>query len=360
MLISIGLGLVILGSLLALAISRVGCSHPQATKLSSTFVPGEISADSIGNWVDRGDSILGLDLETNPQRTHAAFDLLAMALAASLRPQGDTLPSAAAVAQCMDTLYMKGDIERATGNAGAIGVNFRPHSASRARSAYFFYADHGRVGFLPTGLENMESLKYAAWREALNLSLGAVGSRSGSPHAIAFLKQLSPGAWVPWDSLPSPDSLGGPGAVPSFEEQEGGAPLLVFRYASPAGPFEECPACPHRYFDRVWRTDLSSLTSLGDQMEETPYAVMVSFIEALSLGDTNGAAHFALDGGALEKAKQLPLDSGNAPGGWRLAPGQLAQDSVLTVIRRGAGEFLFRLRSDGGRWKVESIDSHGL
>ena len=62
----------------------------------------------------------------------------------------------------------------------------------------------------------------------------------------------------------------------------------------------------------------------------------------------------------MEKARQLPLDSGNSPGGWRLAPGQIPQDSVLTVLRRGAGEFVFRLRTDGGRWKVESIESQGL
>ena len=359
-LIAAGSLLLILGGFLALTIGHFGCNRSPQTKASSTFVPGEVSKDSIGTWVDQGDSLLGLDLETAPQRTRAGFDFWARAVAASLRPEADTLPDLAEVQKCLDSLYVKGEVARATGNAGAIGVNFRPHSASHAHSAYFFYVDHGRVGFLPTGLDNMESLQYAGWRQGPDLQMGAVGSRSGMPPALAFLKQLSPGTWAPWDTLPTADSLGAPGAVPSFDEGPDGLPLLVFRYASPGGPFEECPTCPHRYFDRVWRLDKFAMSSLGDQLEETPYAVMVSFIDAMSRGDTNGAAHFALDGGAVEKARQLPLDSGNAAGGWRLAPGQIPQDSVLTVIRRGAGEFVFRLRTDSGRWKVESIDSQGL
>lgn len=347
------------GLVLAAVISRIGCASKTDIPAASTFVPGSVSPDSIGAWVDQADSIMGLDLQPDSTRSRQAFDRWARALAASLYPVADTLPGAEAVRRTMDSLQVSGDVERAVGNAGALGVNFRPHSASRARASYFMYAERGRVGYLPVGLDNVDHLQYAAWRIGPDAFLAALGMRPGAGVnllALRFLKQAGPGGWVPWDTLPSLDSLVATGSTPSFEQPLEGPPLLVIRYMRPGGPFEECPGCPHRWYDRVWRPEGATLQFAGEQMEDTPYAAMVSFVEALAHGDNENLSVLSVTPGAVEDARSLPVEN-SIPGGWQLDPGQQWQDSVLTVSRRGAGKYVFRLRYDAGRWKVDSVYS---
>ena len=345
------------GVILAMVLSRIGCARKNDIHASSTFVPGSVSPDSIGAWVEQADSIMGLDAQTDSTRSGRAFDLWARALAASLRTAGDTLPGAQEARRTMDSLQIRGEAERAVGNAGGLGVSLRPHAASRARRTYFLYSDRGRVGYLPVGLENVDQLHYAAWRAGTDLFLSAVGMRpfaGGSRLALTFLKSAGPGGWVPWDTLPPLDSLGTPGSTPSFEQPSDGPPLLVFRFMRPGSPFEECPTCPHRWYDRVWRPEGATLRFMGEQMEDTPYAAMVSFVEALARGDNENLSVLSVTPGAVENARALPIEN-SIPGGWQLDPGQQLQDSVLTVSRRGAGKYVFRLRYDSARWKVDSV-----
>ena len=343
------------------AIVRFGCTRRAPPVAASVVVPSNVPADTIGEWVDRGDSLLSAESAGAAQdsaRTRSGFDLWARALAARLGSSEDSLPSATEVGRILDSLQIPGEVEAAVGDAGIIGVALRPRSAMRARAPYAFYPASGHIEFLRLPLENAERVHFAGWRENGELQVGAAGVRRGPlPRPVAsILARGTKGQWFAWDSIPPPDSLGGATASPFFQPRPNASPLLVVRVYEERALFDECSSCPHRYRDRVWLLERAHASWLSEQPEDTPYAGLVGFLEGLTRGDRGAAEHYAMDGSLVDLAARLRLDAPYAERSFRLEPGQRETDSTLTAARRGGEAYRFTMFFGGDHWRVRAID----
>jgi hypothetical protein len=362
------LGLVFgIGAMLAIA-ERSGCLRRGVGPQSVGQLPLPPAPDSAGDWLDTADSLLQVDPASDPGSQRRGFDMWARTLASLLPPGSDTMPDPGTMRVLMDSLSLPGEVLGAPGDAGMLAVVFRPRAAVRTRAPYVFYRLGGRVGFLPLGLPNAQRVCVAGWRADGELRLAAAGTlvtdQGLLPRVVAMSLKGGRG-WIAWDTLPPPDSLAAVGATgaapvePAFLEQSGQPPLLVMRRPLPYGPFEECAGCPHRYQDRIWRVDGERLAWVAEQPEDTPYAALAGFLEALQRGGQDAAARFAWDPAVVEAAEALRLEAPLPDHSWRLQPGQQAGDTVLTALRLGSDAYRFHMQYDGSRWRVGSLERAG-
>jgi hypothetical protein len=351
-----------------LVMEQLGCPRRWSSLPVAGQLPPPPAPDSAGNWLDTADSLLAVDPDTDPGSQRRGFDMWARTLASLLPPGVDTMPSPAAMRVLMDSLSLPGEVLDAPGDAGMLAVVFRPRAAVRTRAPYALYRLGDRVGFLQLALPNALRVCLAGWRADGELRLAAAGTvptDEGLRPRVVAMSLKSGRGWAAWDTLPAPDSLAAPAAVgaapvePAFLEQSGQPPLLVMRRPLAYGPFEECAGCPHRYQDRIWRVDGERLAWVAEQPEDTPYAALAGFLEALPRGGRDAAARFAWDPAVVEAAEALRLDAVLPDHSWRLQPSQQAADTVLTAMRLGSEAFRFHMQYDGSRWRVGSLERAG-
>ena len=350
--------------------ARFACvRHPHETAAGQMPLGGA-GGDSVGGWVDQGDSIINAGVSPDSSSTHPGFDLWARAVAGMIRPVGDTLPGDPAIRGILDSLRIPGEIVRAEGDAHLVGITFRPRSAVRTRAPYLFYVNRGRALALPLQLDGIQKARFAGWHDGGSLMAAMTGLDGSGDAARPILRVMRLDAskgWVNWDSLPSGDSLGGPGSDPHFTPQPvpppalvpqpaEGAPLLVVRLPKLHGPFDECPHCPHSYVDRVWRFGSGRITFLSEQPEDTPYSALEGFVDALGHNNWDEITRLGREPGIGQAADQYGLRGAGEEGSWRLYPDLQEQDSVFTAIRRNGDTFVFRMSFDGSHWRVGSVE----
>jgi hypothetical protein len=158
--------------------------------------------------------------------------------------------------------------------------------------------------------------------------------------------------WSLFQTL-GPDSMGGVGTARFVTAGPDSAVLEARTWARTPG-FEECPSCPHLYRNRRFRWDDNGLSTVSNELEETPYVAFVRFIQALGVGDRDLAMERAVNGETIEAAQQLGLQEKR--GVWRVAPGIEEPGADMTFLRGPREAYRVRFTRDRGKWQVASIE----
>jgi hypothetical protein len=159
--------------------------------------------------------------------------------------------------------------------------------------------------------------------------------------------------WSLFQTL-GPDSLGGVGTARFVSPGPDSAVLETRTWARTPG-FEECPSCPHLYRSRRFRWDENGLSTVSNELEETPYVAFVRFVQALVAGDRDLAMERVVNGETIDAAKQLGL--GEKRGAWRVAPGTEEPGAEMTFLRGAREAYKVHFTRDRGRWMVASIEA---
>jgi len=151
-----------------------------------------------------------------------------------------------------------------------------------------------------------------------------------------------------------PDSLGGTGTG-AFGTAGDTAVVLGTRTWRPTPSFDECATCPHVYHERRFRWGRDGFERMEDLVVQTPYAVFVQLIQALTVGDRDGAAERVTRPALVESARRAGWAIAN--GAWRAAPGSEARRNEM-IFYRGANEaWKVRFERHGGGWRVDAFEA---
>ncbi|MEX0785524.1 MAG: hypothetical protein WD939_02695 [Dehalococcoidia bacterium] len=153
----------------------------------------------------------------------------------------------------------------------------------------------------------------------LGIVYDATAFGSGSPTARFALLRLEEDAWrVVWDSGADEDWRGSHGRV---EFPSGDTSELVVRsdswvdgYDELSDVLHESNSGPHRYFVDTWQRDGDDYVRVSAQALPAPYATLVEFLHALSVGDESGALERVTDDELVSVARGVGMDA--APGNY--------------------------------------------
>lgn len=273
-----------------------------------------------------------------------AARLSAELLLADLRARsGGTAPGGDAAAweprarELLDSLAIGAEC---AGAPGALAVNFFSRGDPSGGSwPWLFWDDAGSIAAQAVDGQGMSLVALAA--------RGLGGGAAPAPPAVAALFSRRAGSgsqpfvlvWsaaaglVPAQTL-GPDSLGGTGSG-AFEAGGDGATWLVTRTWRPTPRFEECASCPHVLRERRFHWEADGFRLVDDRVVPSPYATFVEFIQALTVGDHDGALRLVTRPSVVAAAQQAGW--GTVRGTWRVAPGRGRREDEL-VFYRGANE----------------------
>lgn len=135
-------------------------------------------------------------------------------------------------------------------------------------------------------------------------------------------------------------------------------PSLLVRGAGGRNPlFDECPTCPR--LDRRQRYAFvgATWTLREEHAEPTPYAAIVSFMQALREGGPESALPWAVGPEVLDQVRELGLERGPISP-LRAAPGTDARDKTQRYRRGGGGGsdgLEITVEQAGERWVVADL-----
>jgi hypothetical protein len=163
------------------------------------------------------------------------------------------------------------------------------------------------------------------------------------------------GTAKPWSLFQTlgPDSLGGVGTARFVSPGADSAVLETRTWARTPG-FEECPSCPHLYRSRRFRWDENGLSTVSNELEETPYVAFVRLVQALAAKDRDLAMERVVNAETIDAAEQLGL--GEKRGAWRVAPGTEEPGADMTFLRGTREAYRVHFTRDRGRWVVASLE----
>ena len=151
-----------------------------------------------------------------------------------------------------------------------------------------------------------------------------------------------------------PDSLGGVGTG-AFGTAGDSLVVLTTRTWKPTPRFDECATCPHVFHERRFRWALEGFEGFEDALVPTPYVAFVQLIQALTLGDRDGAVERVTRPALVESARRAGWAT--VKGSWRAAPGSAERGDEL-VFYRGVNEaWKVRFERRGESWRVDSFEA---
>jgi len=118
--------------------------------------------------------------------------------------------------------------------------------------------------------------------------------------------------------------------------------------------FDDCPTCPHleRHQRYVFRGDNWSLTE--ESVKPTPYAALVGFVHALSVGTPDDAMPYAANMDVVEQARSLGIDQGFR-GLLRPAPGTGPDDVTQRYRTVGSEGIEVTFEPRGDRFVISDL-----
>lgn len=177
----------------------------------------------------------------------------------------------------------------------------------------------------------------------------------GGQRPLVFVWRRTSGAkdWSLFQTL-GPDSMGGVGTAQFVTAGSDSAVLEARTWARTPG-FEECPSCPHQYRTRRFAWNDRGLSTVSNELEDTPYVAFVRFVQALGAGDRELANERVVNGETIDAAQQLGLQEKR--GIWRVAPGTEEPGADMTFLRGTREAYRVRFTRDRGRWLIANIEA---
>lgn len=151
-----------------------------------------------------------------------------------------------------------------------------------------------------------------------------------------------------------PDSLGGVGTG-AFESPADSVVLLATRTWRPTPRFDECPTCPHVYHQYRLRWGPAGFERMEDALVPTPYVAFVQLIQALTVGDRDGALQLVTRPALVESARRAGWAAVKGP--WRAAPGSEERGDELVFYRGASEAWKVRFERHGDGWRVDSFEA---
>lgn len=180
-------------------------------------------------------------------------------------------------------------------------------------------------------------------------------SAAGGQQPLVFVWRRPGNArdWSLFQTL-GPDSLGGVGTA-RFVTPGPDSAVLETRTWARTPNFNECPSCPHLYRNRRFRWDDSGLSTVSNDLEETPYVAFVQFVQAMAAGNRDLAMERVVNSETLDAAQQLGFNERR--GAWRVAPGIEEPGADMTFLRGPREAYRVRFTRERGRWQVASLEA---
>jgi hypothetical protein len=150
-----------------------------------------------------------------------------------------------------------------------------------------------------------------------------------------------------------PDSLGGVGSG-AFESVGDSVVMLAVRTWRSTPRFDECSTCPHVIHQRRFRWGVEGFQCVQDQVVPSPYGAFVRLIQALTVGDRDGALQLVTRPALVESARRAGWDTVKGP--WRAAPGSEERRDEMVFYRGSTEAWKVRFERRGEDWRVDSFE----